>query len=59
MDKQRVFALILLGVTVIVLLLTRGKADVNLIVTTIDSARASFVYLGFMVTGVVIGLFLK
>lgn len=59
MEKHRIFALILLAVTVIVLLITKGKADVNLLVTTIDSARVSFIYLGFTITGVVIGLFLK
>ena len=58
MDKKRVFGLILLGFTVVVLLLARGSADVNLLVTKIDG-KASFVYMGFAATGVVIGLLLK
>ncbi len=58
MRKSQIWALVLLGCTVVVLLLTRGKADVPLLSTTIH-ARAAFVYLGFVVDGVAIGLLLK
>ena len=59
MKKGQVFALALMGVTVVVLLLTRGKADVPMIFWTIKHATASFVYLGFLVAGVLIGLLIK
>ena len=51
--------MLLIAVTVIVLLLTRGKADVPLVFWTLDNIRAAFVYLGFTVVGVVIGVLLK
>ncbi len=59
MTKHGVWALLLIAVTVIVLLLTRGKADVPLVFWTLDNIRAAFVYLGFTVVGVVIGVLLK
>ena len=59
MSKGKIGALALVGVTVVVLLLTRGKADVPLVFWTLDNVRAAFVYLGFTITGVVIGILLK
>ncbi|MCE9614541.1 MAG: hypothetical protein K8T26_09710 [Lentisphaerae bacterium] len=59
MSKSKLWALVVIGVTVVVLLLTRGKADVPLVFWTLDNIRAAFVYLGFTVVGVVIGVLLK
>jgi len=58
-SKGQLWALVLIGLTVVVLLLTRGKADVPLVIWTLDNVRAAFVYLGFTVVGVVIGVLLK
>ena len=58
MNKSQIFALVLIGLTVVVLLMTRGSASVNLVFATI-SRTASFVYLGFVAVGVVIGMLLK
>jgi uncharacterized integral membrane protein len=57
-SKKLVFALVLIGLTVIVLLLNRSELDLNLLVGKVKAA-ASFVYLGFVVIGVVIGMLLK
>lgn len=59
MSKSQIVSLILIALTVIVLLLTKGKADVPMIFWTIKNATASFVYLGFVVVGVAIGVLLK
>ena len=59
MSKGKIGALALVGVTVVVLLLTRGKADVPLVFWTLNNIRAAFVYLGFTAVGVAIGFLLK
>ena len=59
MKRSQLVALVLMGLSVVVLLLTRGRADVPLIFWTINNARAAFVYLGFVTIGVVIGVLLK
>lgn len=59
MSKGQIWALVLIGLTVVVLLLTRGKADVPLLFSTLNNVRAAFVYLGFTVVGVLIGVLLK
>ncbi len=59
MSKGQLWALALIGLTVVVLLLTRGKADVPLVFWTLENIRAAFVYLGFTVVGVMIGILLK
>ena len=58
MSKSKLWAMALMGLTVVVLLLTSGKADVPLLAWTIH-ARAAFVYLGFVVAGILIGVLLK
>ena len=58
MSKKLVFALVLIGLTVIVLILNRKEQDIHLVVTSIK-AMASFIYLSFVVIGVVIGMLLK
>jgi hypothetical protein len=59
MSKGKLWALALIGLTVVVLLLTRGKADVPLVFWTLNNIRAAFVYLGFTAVGVTIGFLLK
>lgn len=59
MSKGKLWALALIGLTVVVLLLTRGKADVPLVFWTLNNIRAAFVYLGFTAVGVAIGFLLK
>ncbi len=59
MSKRLIWALVLIGLTVVVLLFnTDGKVSVELVNYTIRYSRA-VVYLGFTVVGVVIGLLLK
>ena len=58
MNKNLIVALVLIGLTVIVLLITKGDAKVNILFTVIQGA-ASFVYLSFIALGVVIGMLLK
>jgi hypothetical protein len=58
MDKKKIIALVLVGLGVVVLLLTRDTTTVNLLVTKV-SASTSFVLLGTAAFGVVIGLLLK
>jgi len=58
MSKKLIYALILIGLFVVVLLLTKGTTRVNLIVDVI-SAPTSMVLLGSTSLGVVIGLLLK
>jgi hypothetical protein len=59
MSRGKLWALVLVGATVVVLLLTRGKADVPLVFWTLSNVRAAFVYLGFTIVGVVIGILVK
>jgi len=59
MTKKLLWALVLIGLTVIVLLMNgRGSASVNLLVADVSAAR-SLVYLGFTAIGVAIGVLLK
>ena len=58
MSKNILVALILIALSVLVMILTRGDANVNLLFTEI-SGRASVVYLCFMGLGVTIGVLLK
>ena len=58
MSKKLIYALVLIGLAVVVMLLTKGTARVNLIVDVI-SAPTSMVLLGSLSVGVVIGLLLK
>ncbi|MBU0677700.1 MAG: hypothetical protein KJ626_06255 [Verrucomicrobia bacterium] len=59
MNKRLLYALILIGLSVVVLLFNRGSVDVNLVLTTIKSVKTSLAFLGFMAVGVVIGTLLK
>lgn len=59
MTKKLVVALVLLGLTVVVLLFnSRGSVGVNLILGSVDGIK-SLVFLGFTAIGVVIGVLLK
>jgi hypothetical protein len=58
MSKTVIIALVLLGLAAIVLIITQDKVDVNLIGYKLENIRASFVYLGWMVFGVVVGALL-
>lgn len=58
MNKKVLYALILLAISVVVIVITQGRADVNLIFSTLH-ARASLVYLAFLGVGVAIGALLK
>lgn len=59
MNKRLLYALILIGLSVVVLLFNRGSVDVNLVLTTIKSVKTSLAFLGFMAVGGVIGTLLK
>ena len=58
MTKKLLIALILIGLSVIVLVMNRGTVDVNLIVTSVNGIK-SLVFLTFTAVGVVIGVLLK
>jgi hypothetical protein len=58
MSKKMIWALVLIAAVVIVLVISRGNAEVNLIFTKVKAA-ASLVYLAFTAVGVAIGLMLK
>ncbi len=58
MNKKMLYALILMGLTVLVLIFNRQDATVDLIFDELD-AMSSLIYLGFTTIGVVIGVLLK
>lgn len=58
MNKQTIYALILIALLMIVFIFNRGSVDVNLLVTHV-SALKSLVLLGFTAVGVLIGILLK
>lgn len=58
MNKKLVYALVLIGLSVIVMLLTKGSTSVNLIFDTV-SAPTSMVLLASAAMGVLIGVMLK
>ena len=58
MSKTVIIALVLLALAAIVLIITQDKVDINLIGFKLESIRASFVYLGWMVFGVLVGALL-
>ena len=58
MTKKLLIALILIGLTVVVLLFNRGSVGVDLIVGSVDGIK-SLVFLAFTAIGVVIGVLLK
>ena len=59
MSKHAAIALILLGLAIIVLIITKDRVDVNLIGYLLTSNPASLVYLGWLSLGVLIGALLK
>lgn len=58
MNKKLLAALVLIGLTVIVLLMNRGSVEVNVLVTQVSGLK-SLVFLSFAAIGVVIGVLLK
>jgi uncharacterized integral membrane protein len=58
MNKKMLYALILMGLTVLVLIFNRQDATVDLIFDELK-AMSSLIYLGFTTIGVVIGVLLK
>ena len=58
MSKTVIIALVLLALATIVLIITQDKVDIDLIGFKLESVRASFVYLGWMVFGVLVGALL-
>ena len=61
MDRKKLIALVLLGLTALVLVLNVGMADgitLNLLVTKIHAAK-SIILLGAVSLGVAIGVLLK
>lgn len=58
MEKRRVFALMLIGLVVVILLKTTGQSEVNLLFTSVKGST-SMTLLSFTGLGLIIGLFLK
>jgi uncharacterized integral membrane protein len=58
MTKKMIVALILLGLSVVVMVMNRGRVDVDLIITSVNGIK-SLVFLGFTAMGVLIGVLLK
>jgi len=58
MSKGRIIALLIVAMLIVVLLFTKGNADVNLLFTTI-TPRASLAFLSFTTVGVIVGILLK
>ena len=58
MNKKMIWALVMLAFVVIVVVINRGSAEVDLLFTSVSGMK-SCVYLAFTGWGVVIGLLLK
>lgn len=58
MTKKLLFALILIGLTVVVLVMNRGSVEVNLILGSVNGMK-SIVLFCFTAIGVAIGVLLK
>jgi uncharacterized integral membrane protein len=58
MSKKMIWGLVLIAALVVVLVISRGSAEVNLVFYKLKAA-CSLVYLGFAALGVVIGILLK
>jgi hypothetical protein len=58
-NKQVIWALIILALTVLLLIFARGTEDVNLLVTKLKNVQQALVHLVFVGVGVVVGLLLK
>jgi hypothetical protein len=59
MSKRVIAALVLIAALAVVLIMTKGTVDVNLLGYQLKKAVASLVYLGFIACGVIIGVLLK
>jgi len=63
MNKKMIFALVLFAATVIVLLFNMkgmsSRISLDLVITSFSSVYKSVAFLGFTLTGVVIGILLK
>jgi hypothetical protein len=57
-SKGLMAALIIMGITVVLLLFNKGSVDVNLILGSIRALK-SLVFLAFLGVGVVIGVLIK
>lgn len=58
MNRKLIYALVLIGLTAVVLVMTKGSTRVNLLYDVV-SVSTSLVLLGACATGVAIGLLLK
>lgn len=58
MSKKLLYALIVIGLSVVVLIFNKGDVDINLVFWKI-SALKSLGFLGFISVGVLIGVLLK
>lgn len=58
MNKRLLYALAIIGITVVVLLFNDGKTTVDLILTEIKTLK-SMIFLAFAAIGVIIGVLLR
>ena len=56
---RMIWALVLIGVCVLLYIFNRGHIDLNLLLFTVKKAQLALVLLGFTAAGVVIGLLLR
>ena len=59
MSKRLLYALLLIGLTVVILLFNKDTVDVNILGMIINNASAAFTFLAFTIVGVLIGSLLK
>lgn len=58
MHKNLLYGMMLIGLCVVVLVVNRGSVSVDLLFTQLSAAK-SFIFLGFIGAGVLIGVLLK
>lgn len=58
MNRNTIWALVILAVVVVILIVNRGSVSVDLLLTTI-TLQKSFAFLGFTAVGVLVGVLLK
>ncbi|AKJ64004.1 lipopolysaccharide assembly protein LapA domain-containing protein [Kiritimatiella glycovorans] len=56
---RMIWALVLIGVCVLLYIFNRGHIDLNLLLFTVKKAQLALVLLGFTAAGVVIGFLLR
>ncbi len=59
MSKGLLWALIILGLCIVVIIFNRGTVDVSFIFTTARHLSSALVFLSFLGVGVIIGVLLK